>query len=258
MASGARQGFSGTLKRMTTSSILIPLCATFFAVAILAGYLAPRLDGMTSDATVDPIATALAPAPVAPRAAIPQIPTPFPGQAGPGSAQVIGAETPLTGDARRFIDGRAAHIYYDPPQELNDFVFLGPDGKYKSKKDLKGRYTLLNIWATWCGYCLMEMPSLQNAKERFTGTDMNVVAISIDAAKNIDFVRTFLKMRGLGDVGLHYDYDGRVQFAFPVSVLPVTFLLDREARVVYSIGGTAEWDSPQATAFLESFVPLNQ
>lgn len=241
---------------MRYSSVLIPLCASFFAAAILAGYVLPRLEKPA--APVDPVAVALAPAPPVPRPAIPQMTSPLAGKIDPNATTPIGAKSPLEGPARDFLQRRSAYIYYDPPQGVNDFTFQGLDRQYQKRDDLKGGYTLLNIWATWCGYCLAEMPSLQRAKDRFQGTNMNILSISIDNARNIDFIESFLRQRGFGDVGMNYDHEGTVPYAFPVAALPVTFLLNPKGEVLYSIGGMAEWDSPDALAFLESFVPLNQ
>ncbi len=248
MAIGARQGFSGTLKRMAGKSVFIPVCASFFAGAVLAGFFAPMVVGGAK------------PAPVAPMATVKVIPvneridTPFkPAREGVSAASPIEEAS-----AKAFVDKMSAHIYYDPPHDINDFAYLQPDGQYKTLKDFRGRYVLFNLWATWCGYCLQELPSLDRLKQKTAGTNLDVVAISIESGNNLENLGTFLKYQGIGDVALNYDYDGEVQYALPASVLPVTFLVNPEGRVVYSFGGTAEWDSPGALAFLENFVPLNQ
>lgn len=247
MASGARQGFSGTLKRMKIKPLILPVCLSFFAGAMVAGFLAPRAD----------LGAIFAPPPPKIAKVIPvneRIDTPFkPARAG------VSRETPVTeAAARRFIDGLGAYIYYDPPHEINDFAFLGPDGQYQKLEDYKGRYVLFNLWATWCGYCLEELPSLGRLQEKAKGSNLDVIAISVESNATISGLKEFLRLRGIGDFALNYDYDRDVQYALPASVLPVTFLVNPEGQVVYSFGGKAEWDSPEAIALLETFIPVNQ
>lgn len=250
MASGARQGFSGTLKRMKIKPLVIPVCVAFFAGALVAGFLAPRVDP-------DALNAAFAGPPPRVAKVIPvneRIDTPFkPPRAG------VSRESPVTESAARaFIDDLGAYIYYDPPHEINDFAFLGADGKYQKLEDYKGRYLLVNLWATWCGYCLEELPSLDRLQKKAAGSNLDVVAISIESGATIPGLKEFLRLRGIGDFALNYDYDGDVQYALPASVLPVTFLVNPESKVIYSFGGKAEWDSPGAIALLETFIPVNQ
>lgn len=237
---------------MKNKSVIIAICVSFFAGAVLAGFLVPNLSGALPGG-------GMAPAGDPPKVVkvIPvneRIDTPFK-EARAG----VSRETPITDvAARAFIDGLGAYIYYDPPHEINDFAFQGPDGKYRKLADYKGRYVLFNLWATWCGYCLEELPSLNRLQEKAQGSNLDVVAISVESSATIFRLKEFLKLRGIGDFALNYDYDGDVQYALPASMLPVTFLVDPEGKVVYSMGGKAVWDSPGALAFLETFILVNQ
>lgn len=234
---------------MTVKSILIPVCVAFFSGAVLAGYLAPKL------APGDAVASVSSPVKVPKVIPVNQrIDTPF-----NLPREGVSRETPITEPAARgFIDSLGAYVYYDPPHEINDFAFRGPDGKYRTMEDYKGRYVLVNLWATWCGYCLEELPSLDRLKKKAKGSNLDVVAISVESSATIPGLKEFLRLRGIGDFALNYDHDGDVKYALPSSVLPVTFLINPEGRVIYSLGGKTIWDSPGALAFLETFIPVNQ
>ncbi|MDQ4080088.1 MAG: TlpA family protein disulfide reductase, partial [Gemmatimonadota bacterium] len=47
-------------------------------------------------------------------------------------------------------------------------------------EDYRGKVVLLNVWATWCGPCIVEMPTIQKLHEEFVGTDLEIVAVSVD------------------------------------------------------------------------------
>lgn len=242
---------------MTKRAHLLYICLSFFAGAVLAGYFSPKAEEV--------IIAALHTEPDAARPRVQtlniyKLDTPFANQNNTSPMVVNGSKSsPITdGEAKTFLDSMAAHVYYDPPHQLADLTFLAAGGQTKSLADYKGRYLLLNLWATWCGYCIMELPSLQQLKERYKGGNLDVVAVSVDTNQSLANVETFLKSRGLGDVALNLDDRGDVQYTLPVAVLPVTFLIDPEGRVVYSFGGRADWMSLPALAFLERFAPLNQ
>jgi thiol-disulfide isomerase/thioredoxin len=242
---------------MTKRFPILPICLSFFAGAVMAGYFSPKAESLMADATSVFVADAERP-PIKTRE-IPKIDNPFTPQNNPSPLVVNGTKSPIAdGDAKRFLDSMSAHVYYDPPHPIENITFLGPEEKPLALADYKGRYLLLNLWATWCGYCITELPSLQQLKERYKGSNLDVVAVSVDTAQSITSLTTFLNSRGLGDVALNYDDRGDVQYTLPVAVLPVTFLIDPEGRVVYSFGGRTDWMSLPALAFLERYAPLNQ
>jgi thiol-disulfide isomerase/thioredoxin len=229
------------------------ICLSFFAGAVLAGYFSPKVEGIarqTLSSDVD--------RPAVKTIGIAKLDTPF-NRNNPDSRTVPGKTSPVQdGEAGAFIRSMSAHVYYDPPHQLENLSFQGPDEKPVALSDFRGRYVLMNLWATWCGYCITELPSLQRLKERYAGKGLDVVAVSVDTDESIPSLASFLKNRGLGEVALNYDDRGDVQFTLPVNVLPVSFLIDPQGRVLYSFGGATDWASLPALAFLERFAPLNQ
>jgi thiol-disulfide isomerase/thioredoxin len=106
------------------------------------------------------------------------------------------------------------------------------NGKPTSLADFRGRVVLLNFWATWCGPCVAEMPSLDRLEAALGGEDFVVVAVSED--RNPAVVEPF--------------------FAFGIRGLPTSALIDRKGNVVGRIEGPAEWDSAQAKALIRHYM----
>ena len=134
---------------------------------------------------------------------------------------------------------------------LPDADFTGLDGSRHSVRGLRGKIALLNFWATWCGPCRNEMPSMQRLFTELSGKkDFSLLAVSSEPA---DKVNAFL---------------GQQQYRFPVALaapkltsalfgassIPTTYILDREGRVLYCNVGGIEWDEPKMTAWLRQLV----
>src|SRR3546814_14258724 len=71
---------------------------------------------------------------------------------------------------------------HDSPRDLPDLQFKDGSGKPVSLADFRGRVVLLNLWATWCGPCREEMPTLDRLQATLGGPDFEVFALSIDRA----------------------------------------------------------------------------
>lgn len=111
-----------------------------------------------------------------------------------------------------------------------------------SLSDLEGEVVLLNIWATWCGPCEQEMPSIQRLYDRMASEGLRVLAVSVDQADS-DRVRRWVEERDLSFPILH-DRSGRIERTYQTTGLPETFLIDHRGEIVYKIIGGEEWDHP--------------
>src|SRR3546814_15160392 len=79
---------------------------------------------------------------------------------------------------------------HEAPRTVAELRFNDGNGKSVTLTDFRGKLVLLNIWATWCGPCREEMPTLDRLQERLGGPEFEVVALSIDRA-GIGAVREF-------------------------------------------------------------------
>ena len=108
--------------------------------------------------------------------------------------------------------------------------------------ELRGRVVLLNVWATWCQPCRIEMPSIERLHRKFAGTDFQVIAVSIDK-DGPDVVEAFV--RGLGlTFTIWHDRTGDVQHIYQTTGVPESFVIDRDGVIVKKVIGAAEWDGP--------------
>jgi len=130
-----------------------------------------------------------------------------------------------------------------------------PDGKVVKLGDFKGKVVLLNFWATWCGPCIREMPSLQRLQEALGGEKFVVVAVSIDR-RGYAKVTPFLERLRITKLTILLDIGRKLYRKFGVRGLPTTALIDHEGRVRGYLEGPAEWDSKEALALIRYYVKL--
>jgi len=140
-------------------------------------------------------------------------------------------------------------IVHEGPIALPEIAFQDGDGGTRRLAEFRGKVVLLNIWATWCGPCRHEMPTLDRLQAALGGGDFEVIALSIDRA-GIDVVRAFYGELGLEHLGLYIDASGSVMDELSLFGLPTTLLIDREGREIGRLIGPTEWDAPEMLEFL--------
>lgn len=117
------------------------------------------------------------------------------------------------------------------------------DGEPVGMEAFAGRPVVVNLWATWCGPCLEELPTLQ-ALHADPPTPLALVVASDEPAETI---RAF--MGAAGYTVPVYRYDAR-EAPFEGELLPTTYVLDREGRVVLRHVGAADWNAPAVRDWL--------
>jgi thiol-disulfide isomerase/thioredoxin len=126
-----------------------------------------------------------------------------------------------------------------------NFVLKDLDGADIALKDYRGKVVFLNFWATWCGPCRDEMPSMQVLYETLADQGLEIVAVNVlePADTAAGFVNEF---------GFTYpvllDSDGRISLSYGVRAFPTTYILDRDGNVIGLRQGTLDWGTPDAIA----------
>jgi thiol-disulfide isomerase/thioredoxin len=117
-------------------------------------------------------------------------------------------------------------------------------------------WRLVNFWAAWCPPCLTELPSLQalEAKEK-NNKHFQVLLVSADMPVGAAELIYLMKQRNLQNVDTHYLKDFDTWQSFGIDGLPTTMLVSPEGKIVYTIVGGADWDSPGAIAFFKTVLP---
>lgn len=129
-------------------------------------------------------------------------------------------------------------------------VPLAANAEPKSIDDYRGEVVLLNIWATWCGPCRVEMPSMQRLEEILGPKGLRIVAVSVDVAGMEERIQEFTEELKLSFEILH-DAPGRIERQYQTTGVPETFIIGRDGRVRRRVIGEADWASPANIAFLE-------
>ncbi len=114
-------------------------------------------------------------------------------------------------------------------------------GRPATLADFKGEVVLLNIWATWCEPCKIEMPSLEQLEKDVGPQGLKIVAVSIDEG-GPDVVRQFARDYGLTFRILH-DQSGRIQRIYQTTGVPESFVINRQGKIVKKVIGAADWDA---------------
>ncbi len=128
--------------------------------------------------------------------------------------------------------------------------FIDGDKKPLSLDDFRGKLVLLNLWATWCGPCREEMPTLNHLQETLGGKDFEVLTLSLD--QQIEEVQDFFKELDLKALTPYLDVSFRAPQDLKVLGVPATLLIDREGREIGRLLGPAEWDSPAALELIRA------
>ena len=120
----------------------------------------------------------------------------------------------------------------------------------KGIDDYAGEVVLLNIWATWCGPCRIEMPSMERLQKRLGPKGLRIVAVSVDDPGMEPRIKAFVDELGLTFEILH-DAPGKIRQTYQTTGVPETFIVGRDGLIRRRLIGEDDWSSEANVAFLE-------
>ncbi|MCC6930880.1 MAG: TlpA family protein disulfide reductase [Gemmatimonadaceae bacterium] len=123
--------------------------------------------------------------------------------------------------------------------------------------DYKGEVLLVNLWATWCGPCVVEMPSIQRLYDRYRDKGLKVVAVAVDDPGYEQRVLDFVAERKLTFEILH-EGTGKIEALFQTQGIPATFLIGRDGRIRKLSLGADDWDSPANRAVVAQLLGVEE
>lgn len=126
------------------------------------------------------------------------------------------------------------------------------DGKTRTLSDYAGKVVIVNFWATWCGPCIREMPSLVRLAKKFSGKPF--VLLTVNFGENEKRIKAFLKKNDL-DLTVLVDADMSASQPWVKKGLPTTFIIDAEQKVRYEVRGEMEWDSREIEDLIGDLFP---
>jgi thiol-disulfide isomerase/thioredoxin len=129
------------------------------------------------------------------------------------------------------------------PRRMPDFSFLRASGVRQRLSDFVGEPVLVNLWATWCGPCQEELPSLDRLARGFGPKGLVVLAISVDDEPD-SVVPQFFKENGYTNLMPFYDDEGEASRVLNARGIPTSALVNRKGEMVAKAVGPVDFDSP--------------
>jgi len=139
------------------------------------------------------------------------------------------------------------------PSQVPDFAITTADDTVLGPDAFAGDIVLMNFWATWCGPCVEEMPSLDRLQAAYADKPLKVVAVSIDRG-GLRAVQPFFEKNGIDALDVYLDKVSGTMVAFKARGVPTTLLIDANGHLLGRFEGEAEWDSPEAKAVIDYYL----
>jgi cytochrome c biogenesis protein CcmG/thiol:disulfide interchange protein DsbE len=156
------------------------------------------------------------------------------------------------------LGGAVALATYGPDVQRVEVGARAPDfraidlatGDSVSLRDhYRGAVTLVNVWATWCVPCRVEMPAMEKLYQSLAPRGFRIAAVSIDEGSPED-VQAFSRELGLS-FDILQDRSTKVQQIYQTTGVPESFLLNREGVIVKRVIGAQDWSSAVNRGLIE-------
>jgi cytochrome c biogenesis protein CcmG/thiol:disulfide interchange protein DsbE len=132
-------------------------------------------------------------------------------------------------------------------------VTIDSTPRVRTLADYKGQVVLLNVWATWCAPCRVEMPSMEALHRDFGAKGLRVVAVSVDEIAGPPQIRDFARELGLTFEILH-DSARHIVRAYRVRGYPQSFVIGRDGTIRRKWIGPDDWNSASNRALVKALL----
>jgi thiol-disulfide isomerase/thioredoxin len=166
--------------------------------------------------------------------------------ANPAAADIAAADALRHGDMKKL-------AFHAEPVAIPQIGLLGMDDSARSLADYKGKWVILNFWATWCPPCRLEMPGLDQLQAQLGGADFVVVPVATGRNPPAA-IEKFWAEAGIKNLQTLRDPKSELARAMGILGLPVTVILNPDGAEVGRLIGDAEWHSPEAVAMLTALL----
>jgi thiol-disulfide isomerase/thioredoxin len=129
------------------------------------------------------------------------------------------------------------------------WTFRTLEGDPVTLADFEGKVVFLNFWATWCGPCVVEIPSIQKLRDAL---EKDAVAFVLVSDEDRDKIRSFIERKKWSLTSFRMDGDRPALFEAPG--IPATFILDPQGVVVFQHIGMAQWDHESTVTFVRDLL----
>jgi len=136
---------------------------------------------------------------------------------------------------------------------LPDFTLTDLQGQKHTLRSYHGKVVMLNFWATYCGPCIKEMPSMQRLNEKLADKPFTIIAVNMAEEKS-DVEAFFTKYKIKVTFPILLDPEGEAVEKWMISAVPTTFIIDKEGKIRYAMFGGLEWDSDEVVKTLNGLM----
>jgi len=126
-------------------------------------------------------------------------------------------------------------------------------GATRTLKDYRGQVVLLNVWATYCEPCKVEMPSMEELYKTYGPRGVHIVAVSIDDDVPEDSIRAYARNLGLTFEILH-DPTHAIERAYQTTGYPESFVIDRNGVIRKKWISAADWNAQSSRALFDELL----
>ncbi len=129
---------------------------------------------------------------------------------------------------------------------IPDFKVKDANGKIVNLQDFKGKTVFVNLWATWCGPCRREMPSIESLSKKLAGKKVEFVMLSLDD----DFTKALNYSKSSNLTLPMYYPAANLPPLFNVDGIPATFIFDKKGELIHNIQGSINYDTEEFVKML--------
>lgn len=165
--------------------------------------------------------------------------------ASPALADVAAADAARAGDMQK--------LNFAEPKVLPEIGLVGMDDAPRSLAEYRGKWVLVNFWATWCPPCRKEMPSLDALQGEMGGENLAVVTVAT-GRNAVPAITEFFAEAGVTRLPVLRDPKAQLARQMGVAGLPVTVILNPEGEEVGRLIGDADWNGAEARAVLTALM----
>ena len=139
------------------------------------------------------------------------------------------------------------------PNANMEFYFSDETGSLRSLGNYEGEVIFMNIWATWCPPCIAEMPSIHKLYNQFNEND-NVRFLLVSMDDDFEKAKAFMSNRNFNMPVYHFR--GKAPETYQSQVIPTTYIISGDGKLVMEKKGLAKYDTPEFEQFLRDLAEL--
>jgi thiol-disulfide isomerase/thioredoxin len=131
-----------------------------------------------------------------------------------------------------------------------DFTIRDLTGKEIAFKDFRGKVIFINLWATWCGPCRQEMPSIQELYNGIDKKNIVFVMLSLDEQNRLEKVKSYVSQMSFSFPV--FMTEGQLPNQLNVGTIPTTFVIDKDGYILTKETGMRNYNTAKFKRYLEN------